>query len=155
MYSAFSRVLLPCLMLSLLACSFSKPSVIQPAVTYTGVTLSKGIVRQGNTAIPELPTSTFMTTDKEAVTLVAFKNMHGIIRLRWDWYSPDGNLYASKETKPIQSGEDKYYEEFSAWHALTIKGDTAAQMTGTWNVKVYLNDELLDYKTFKIVEHKA
>jgi hypothetical protein len=134
------------------ACSAGSSAITKPAVTFLGVTLSKAVDKKGETAISVAPTTTFSINDKQAIALLAIKNLHFQIRLRWEWYGPDGALYYSTGNVPVKISKNKYIREFSAWHAMTIKGDKASTMPGAWIVKVYMDDEYLDMKKFDIVK---
>jgi hypothetical protein len=134
------------------ACSGGSSTIVKPAVTFLGISLSKSVKKQGDVGVPVEPTSSFSTNDKEAVALVAIKNLHYQIRLRWEWYSPDGNLYHTTGNVPVNISTKKYVRKFSAWHALTIKGDKAGDLPGAWSVKVYMDDEYLDVKRFDIIK---
>jgi hypothetical protein len=136
----------------LAACSAGSSAVTKPAVTFLGVTLSKAVDKRKEIAVPVEPATTFSTNDKEAIALLAIKNLHYQIRLRWEWYGPDGALYYSTGNVSVKLSENKYIREFSAWHAMTIKGDKAGTMPGAWIVKVFMDDEYLDMKKFDIVK---
>lgn len=147
-----SAVLIPVVFL-LMACSTGSPTIIKPAVTFLGISLSKAVDKQGDVAVPVNSTTTFSSSDKEAIALVAIKNLHHRISLRWEWYSPDGNLYHSTGNVPVQISKKKYVREFCAWHAMTINGDKAGTMPGAWVVKVFMDDEYLDLKKFDILKN--
>ena len=134
------------------ACSTGGSAIVKPAVTFLGISLSKAVKKQGDVSVPVEPTNTFSTNDKEAVALVAIKNLHYQIRLRWEWYSPDGNLYYTTGNVPVNISTKKYVRKFSAWHVLTIKGDKAGDLPGAWTVKVYMDDEYLDIKGFDLIK---
>jgi hypothetical protein len=136
----------------LVACSAGTPTVVKPAVTFLGISLSKAIDMQGDRAVPVKSTTTFSTDDKEAIALLAIKNLHFQIRLRWEWYSPDGELYYSTGNMPVKISDNKYLREFNAWHAMTIKGDKAGTMPGAWIVRVFMDDEYLGMRKFDIVK---
>lgn len=136
----------------LMACSTGASAITKPAVTFLGVTLSKAVGKQGAIAVPVEPSTTFSVNDKQAIALVAIKNLHYQVRLRWEWYGPDGELYYSTGNVPVKISKKKYIREFSAWHAMTIKGDKAATMPGAWIVRVFMDDEYLDMKKFDIIE---
>ena len=133
------------------ACSTGQKTIVKPAVTFLGITLSKAVQKQGDVGIPVERTQTFSISDKEAIALISIKNLHYQIRLRWEWYGPDNKLYYSTGNVPVKISKRKYIREFSAWHAMTIKGDKAATMPGAWTVKVFMNDEYLDLKRFDIL----
>lgn len=139
----------------LVACSAGTSSITKPAVTFLGISLSKAVKKRGDIAKPVEPTTTFSINDKEAIALLSIKNLHYQIRLRWEWYNPDGELYYSTGNVPVKISKDKFIREFSAWHAMTIKGDKAAAMPGEWIVKVFMDDEYLDMKKFDILKGKS
>ncbi len=136
----------------LVACSAGTSAIVKPAVTFLGISLSKAVDRRGDIAVPVESTTTFSTGDKEAVALLSIKNLHYQIRLRWEWYGPDGELYYSTGNVPVKISSKKYIREFNAWHAMTIKGDKAGTMPGAWIVKVFMDDEFLDLKKFDILK---
>jgi hypothetical protein len=136
----------------LMACSTGTSQIVKPAVTFLGISLSKAIDKRGEIAVPVAPTTIFSINDKEAIALLAIKNLHYQVRLRWEWYGPDGALYYSTGNVPVKISKKKYIREFSAWHAMTIKGDKAGTMPGAWIVKVFMDDEYLDMKKFDIVK---
>lgn len=136
----------------LMACSAGASAITKPAVTFLGITLSKSVGKRGDVAVPVEPATTFSVNDKQAIALVAIKNLHYQIRLRWEWYGPDGALYYSTGNVPVKISKKKYIREFSAWHAMTIKGDKAGAMPGAWIVKVFMDDEYLDMKKFDIIK---
>ena len=127
-------------------------SIVKPAMTFLGVSLSKSVKMQGDVAVPVQRSTTYSTGDKKVIALVAIKNLYYQIHLRWEWYGPDGELYYSSGNVPVKISKKKYIREFSAWHTLTIKGDKAATMPGAWVVKVFMDDEYLDLKKFDIIQ---
>lgn len=137
----------------LVACSTGSPTIVKPAVTFMGISLSKEVDEKGEVAVPVDPTTTFSSNDKEAIAMVAIKNLHHRISLRWEWYSPDDNLYYSTGNVPVKISSKKYIREFRAWHAMTIKGDQAETLLGAWIVKVFMDDEYLEMKKFDIVKN--
>lgn len=140
------------LAMMVMACATPKSATGRPAITFVGLTLSKEVHQKGDIAVPQGVSRIFRVSDKEVVALVSFKNLYGIIDLRWDWYHPDGYLFHTKQTETIRTSEGKYLKEFSAWHVLTIAGDRVAEMPGEWTVKVYMNDDLLASKSFALLE---
>jgi hypothetical protein len=135
-----------------MACSAGMSTITKPAVTFLGISLSKAVEKRGEIAVPVEPTTIFSSNDKEAIALLAIKNLHYQIKLRWEWYGPDGTLYYSTGDVPVKISKKKYIREFNAWHAMTIKGDKAGTMPGEWIVKVFMDDEYLDMKKFDIVK---
>jgi len=64
--------------------------------------------------------------------------------IRWDWHSPDGELYASHSEFVTERCS------FYAWTWLNIANTNVAARPGTWTVKVWLDDQQVGARTFKI-----
>ena len=140
-------LILSCL---IFACSSTKQIKRPPSFKFAGTGLSKGISKQGVTAIPLEPTSTFSTEDAEVIAHVKLENLCGRHKLRWDWYDPEGNLYFSSGNLPIKTSSDMYLPEATAWHKLSIQGDKAENFPGQWKVRVYYDDTLMGSTPFML-----
>lgn len=134
--------------LFIFSCSSSKKVQKKPPLKYHGLTLAKSIDRQNTAAIPKQPTTSFSTNDEEIVAHLAFENISGVHNLRWEWYGPEGNLYHTTDEFQLKTTEGKYMKTATAWHSIVVNGDHAANMPGDWNVKVYIDDELVDSGNF-------
>jgi hypothetical protein len=139
-------------MISLLifACATSKQKRKMPPFKFGGTTLSKEINKSGDLGIPIAPTSEFNTEDDKVIALIRFENLAGDHNLRWEWYDPSGNIYYSTDNFPFKTSRDKYLPVTTAWHRLSINGDPAANNPGQWEVKVFLDNELMDTKPFLV-----
>jgi len=120
-----------------------------PPSRFVEATISKGI-NKDIIATPVDATSTFSTEDPEVVSHVKFENLSGRHSLKWEWYDPNGNLYYSTANHPLRVSEGKYQPVATAWHKIFIRGEKAADFQGDWQVKMYLDDEHLTSKNFKI-----
>ena len=134
----------------LFACGSSRQIQKKPPFKFHGTTLAKGIDKQGAIGVPLNPTTTFSTQDKEVVAHLKFENLSGKYKLRWDWHDPSGYLYYSTGNFPIKTSPNKYKREVTTWHALALNGDKAANTPGNWKVRVFLNNELVDTKSFTL-----
>lgn len=130
------------------ACATSKQKQKMPPFKFEGTTLSKEINKSGDLGIPIEPTTTFYTEDEKVIALVRFENLAGKHNLRWEWYEPSGKLYYSTENFPFKTSRDKYLPVATAWHRLSINGDPAKNNPGQWEVKVFLDNELMDTRPF-------
>jgi hypothetical protein len=141
---------IPVILLSLLLTASCSSILSSSSSTYdfSGITLSKGIDKKGTTAIPKDISTTFNTDDTEIIALLKFANITGAHAVRWEWLSPNEQLYYSTETLPIKTGEGKFRKEAAAWHRLSIRGDKAASLTGDWEVKAYMDNRLLTSSKF-------
>lgn len=129
-------------------------SYVRPALKSSGLILTKSIEKKGEIGVPADRRTDFSPLDDEIVAYLSLNNFSGKYLLRWDWYNPAGNLYYSTGNFPLETAKGKYRKSVSVWHSLKIKDDPAADLPGRWMVKLFLNDELMDYKTFVIEDMK-
>ena len=120
-----------------------------PPSRFVEATLSKGIIK-GVIAKPSEATSTFSTEDPEVIAHVKFENISGKHTLRWEWVDPNGKFYYSTGHHPVRVSEGKYQKEVTAWNKMFVRGEKAADLLGDWQVKVYLDDDLLTSSNFRI-----
>ncbi|MCK5506215.1 MAG: caspase family protein, partial [Thermodesulfovibrionia bacterium] len=134
----------------LFACGTTRHVEKKPLSKFTGITLAKRIEKKDTKGIPSEATNTFTTQDTEVVAHLRFENMAGKHNLRWEWYDPEGNLYYSTGDYPVKASRGKYMSEATVWHSLSIRGDKAENHPGKWEVKVYLDNSLLEAKRFDL-----
>jgi len=138
----------------LLSCGSTKTIQKRPPIKIHSLTLSKGIEKRATIVLPKKATASFSTEDKEVVALMQLENISGDYRIRWDWYDPNGNLYVSSGNFPLKTAVGYYKKETSAWHSLVLKDDDAANLPGTWAVKVYVDNDLVSSKTFDLTSEE-
>lgn len=143
-----ARIILLLVPFLIFGCASTKSARKPPPSKFRGITLAKGIEVKSTQGIPIDPTSAFATQDKEIIAHLKFENLSGMNILRWEWYNPNRDLYYSTGNYPVEISRDKYVKEATAWHRLSIQGDKAAGYPGEWEVKVYLNDELMGSRNF-------
>jgi uncharacterized caspase-like protein len=148
MHKLKASLILLSISLLIFACATTKQKQKMPPFKFGGTTLSKEINKSDDLGIPVEPTNTFNTEDDKVIALIRFENLAGQHHLRWEWYDPSGNLYFSTDNFPFKTSRDKYFPLATAWHRLSINGDPAANNPGQWEVKVFLDDELMDTKPF-------
>lgn len=138
------------LSLTLFACSATTREVQKPPpFKMQQMTIAKWISK-GVTGTPIDPSTTFTTEDPEVVAYLKFENMHGSHKLKWDWHTPDGRLFYSSGDYQIAVPDGKYRRESTVWHSLPVKGEKSATFPGNWQVKAYLDGELLVSQGFNI-----
>lgn len=147
---AFILLILP---LFIFACSLTKEIKKPPQFGFEEPILSKMIKDRGTTATPSSLTTTFSTENPEVIASLKLKNLSGRHTLRFDWYDPNVNLYHSTGNRPIEVSRGKYLREVTAWHSLAIHGQRAANYPGDWRVSIYLNNDFIASKMFKIKKH--
>ncbi len=134
--------------LFIFACASTKQVEKKPPFKFEGPILTKGIDTKGTIGTATEPTITFNTEDSEAIALLKFANLSGKHNLRWEWYDPAGKLYYSTGNFPIRTSRGKYLKKASAWHRISIQGDPAVNYPGNWEVRVFLDGELIESKSF-------
>jgi hypothetical protein len=149
-----TSILLVLSALLVFSCSAQKKVAQKPPLKVHGLTISKGIKKKGSVAVPIDPTTEFSPRDEVVVAHIKIDNLSGTHNFRWDWYAPGGELYYSTADFPFNIPGGKYSEETTAWHSLTIKGDKAASLFGNWEVKVYINADLVDSHRFVLTTLK-
>lgn len=111
-------------------------------------TLAKGTLDKWTEGVPIQPTTSFTTQDKEVVSHVKYVNLTRRHTLRWEWYSPDGNLYYTTRDYTIGTSRYIYVEEGTSCHKISIKETRAEEYHGKRNVKVYLDDLSAEFTFF-------
>jgi hypothetical protein len=131
-------------------CGTTTSDTPKPRVKFVRTTFAKGVADKDPLSVPVDPGDSFESADEKVVAHLAFANLSGDCKLRWDWYSPDGELYLSSGDFPVSITKDQYVREATAWHSLNIEGDRAATLPGDWVVKVYYNNDLVDTRSFTL-----
>lgn len=135
---------------TLFACSTTYKEVQKPPpFKMQQMTIAKGISK-GVTGTPVDPSTTFTTEDPEIIAYLKFNNMHGSHKLKWDWHTPDGRLFYSSGDYQMAVPDGKYRKEYTAWHRLPVRDEKATSFLGNWQVKAYLDGQLLVSKEFTV-----
>lgn len=150
MKKALSILLCLCLTTLFVACSTAKSKQRKPNVKFISTTFAKGVQEKDDITVPVGTGETFATMDEKVVAHLKFSNLSGKCDLRWDWYSPGGDLYLSSGNFPVSIASGKYVREATAWHSLNIKNNRAAALPGEWIVKVFYNGDLVDTRSFNL-----
>jgi len=132
------------------ACSSNKNVKKTPQFKLIQTTLTKGINDVDNNDVLLNPTQTFTTEDTKVIAYVKFANLAGKHKVQWKWYGPDKKLYYASKKYTFKTHRNKYVEDASAWHQLTIKGDEAENHPGDWQVKIFYDNDMISEKSFKI-----
>ncbi len=151
MRNSFGTYVFSIIILSILfACSSTKYVEKKPPLTVGNLSLSKDIDVRKTLSLPIELTGTFNTQDQKVVALLNLSNLSGNHYIRWDWHNPDGNLYLTTDNFLLEIPEGQYMKEASTWHSLNIHGDKASDYPGQWEVKVYVDDKLIESRPFKL-----
>ncbi len=81
-----------------------------------------------------LPASTFLFDDDRAISWVKLDGELEDQKLRWDFFDPQGHLYASEQ-------QFVFFSEIH-WAWITIKDTPASKIVGQWSVKFYVENKL-------------
>ena len=153
--NAVMGLLPPVLILMVISCGGSKTIQKTPKFQYAGTTLSKSVSTSGNLGVPINVTNQFTTKDKAVFAHLNLENLSGSHKVRWEWYDPSGKLYYATGNTRVQVSRGNYTKKCTTWHNLSIQGDKAQTMPGEWRLKVYFDNDLLEARSFSIVEEKV
>jgi len=99
---------------------------------------------------PLKKTDVIYTQDTQAVIWVKLKDIEGSHILRWDWISPDKNIYFKTQDFEINL-DSKKHELNTSVHRIGIRGEKAEKLTGEWQVHVYLDNYLVASRHFNLL----
>ena len=153
--NAITCLLLPVLLLMVVSCGGSKTIQKTPKFRYAGTTLSKSVSISGELGVPTTETNRFSTKDKAVFAHLSLENLSGSHKVRWEWYGPDGKLYYATGNTRVKASRGHYTKQCTAWHSLSIQGDKAQEMPGESQLKVYLDNDMLEARKFSIIEEKV
>ena len=134
----------------LFSCSSKNMVKKSPPPKFQGLVLTKDIDDSGVIDVPVGSTSEFDVEDKQAVALLTLENMTGSHNLRWEWVAPDGSVYLATQNYPVKANEGKYLPTVTAWYRISLKDEPASNSPGKWSVKIFIDDELIDSKSFMV-----
>lgn len=133
-----------------LSCASQKPIEKAPTPKFQSTVLAKDIDESGAIGVPRSPTSEFSYEDKQVAALSTLENVSGQHKIRWMWVEPNGQVYLSTDNVPIHVAKGKYLPTLTAWHRISLRDEPAARISGEWSVKIFVDDELIDTKPFRI-----
>jgi hypothetical protein len=136
--------------LLLLSCATQKAVENRPPPKFQGMVLSKAVDESGLIGVPKKQTRKFNVEDEQVVALVSFENMSGTHKLRWEWVDPAGKVYLSTKNHPLKVSRGKYLPKVTAWHRISLRDEAAADSPGQWAVKLFVDDDLIDSKSFVV-----
>lgn len=114
---------------------------------YAQSKMVKGVDGDGN---PGQETNEFYASDHAAYTWFKLNNVADPLDVKFEWYDPDGKLYSTTLLNVPDQGTDKFWEWYNLWSWIYIKGYFPENKCGTWNVKAYIDNQLLYSKDFVI-----
>lgn len=123
-------------------------------------TLDHTMAKDAQTSLPFHPierTNTVSTEDIKAISWLRLGLVYGEHQIEWRWYSPDGRLQLqdSAQIDDPNSGQGEYWENFTAYSQLPIRGSSPENMTGDWKVEVYQDGEKIFSEVFRLVTHQS
>ncbi|MBI1729235.1 hypothetical protein HY229_08915 [Candidatus Acetothermia bacterium] len=93
-----------------------------------------------------LTTTSFSSQDSRAISFIELSGSYQGKRLKWEFYDPTGNLYATTEADAIS----RYH-----WAWFNLSGHPAAARGGQWSTEFYVNGQLQFKDTFTIAAASA
>ncbi len=121
-----------------------------PPAKLVEIILAKDINDTGMVGLPVNSTNTFDTEDNRVVALVVLENFSGKHDIRWEWVDPTGDPYVVTDNFPLTVQKGKYLPQVTAWHQISLKNEPAAEIPGKWSVRIFVDDELIQWKQFYV-----
>lgn len=118
-------------------------------------TITRTVIAEGARARPHDRAGYLGSTEGQAVSFVRLANVIGPTDIEWRWYDPSGELYVVSAPHAIGASDGAFRESVSAWHALNIAGEPAADRIGIWNVEILLDGQPTARSSFSILEGVA
>jgi len=137
----------------LLSCASQKMVENAPRPKFNGIVLAKDVDTSGTVGVPVELTSNFFNNDEQVVAFISLDNVTGSHTIQWEWIAPDGGIYLVSNNYSIIVNKGKYLPKVTAWHRISINHEPAAHTLGEWKVAAYIDDELVDVKTFTLAEY--
>lgn len=96
---------------------------------------------------PLLETTSFQVWDEKVVCWISFSYYSPeSFFITWEWEDPAGNIYHVGNLE-MEGGN---YQNYRTWYWINIRDHYAANLTGGWKVRVYIDGVLLAVKDFTI-----
>jgi len=96
-------------------------------------------------SLPVDVTNTFTSDDAQAIFWANLTDVPAGLKIRWEWYFPNGSLAIPLETEATQS-----WVWTLVFAYINIRGYPAANIPGTWTVKFYVEGILQATVPFEI-----
>ena len=74
---------------------------------------------------------------------VHLQNLYTSVRVKWEWYKPDGTLWNTTQsswTDDPQANGYSYWSWWKLWSNWTVRGTNLADMDGRWTLKIYVKE---------------
>jgi len=75
--------------------------------------------------------------------------------VRFDWYTPVGELFASHQITTDSPGSGQSFPSYAVYDNIEIQGHTPASNLGRWTVSVYVDNSLIGSRQFSIIDYDA
>jgi len=132
------------------ACSSTPKKDGVPEFRYVKTTLTDKMKSERSSRLPGKGKHTFNTEDNYVVAHVELENISGKHRIEWQWYDPYNRLYLESAPYIMKIARGKYARKAGAWHHINIRGDKAMHRQGEWQVKILVDGDLVDTKSFTV-----
>lgn len=97
---------------------------------------------------PVIETESFNSWDEKAVAWIRFSHETSVpFIITWEWIDPTGKIYHIGQLE-MEAGT---YQNYRSWYWINIYGHYAASLTGNWQVRVFISNDLLSVKDFIIL----
>jgi hypothetical protein len=97
-------------------------------------------------------TTAFSEADREVVARLACTNLVNGHSVTWKWYQPDGTLYTASEPTQLAVATGNYVPAAQISHRISVSGEAAAPLEGSWEVRAFLDNSTIATKRFTLAK---
>ena len=121
-----------------------------PPFRIISTSISKGIEINEDDSYPREVTDVFIKGDHKIVSHIRYANLSGTHYLKWEWYTPDGQLYYATTKYPVKTSTHSYVKQGTSWHSLPVSDKMIRDNSGRWKVNIFFDDALVASDFFQI-----
>jgi hypothetical protein len=107
------------------------------------------------TSVPVGTGEIFLTETGYVYCVVNLTDVQDSLVVRFDWFNPMGELYASVSVDTEDPGSGSFFESYPVYGWLGIYGNPAEDYPGRWSVRIFIDDFLVGTEDFIIVDYDS
>ena len=129
--------------------SAAPPSAASSQIQLIDSTTAQSV--DSSTSQPINRSQTFSSSDSSVYSWVELGNIppptHNVT---WVWIGPSGATYFDTSYTIPDPGSGKVWTSYNVWSSIYVEGHPAAQMSGLWEVDIYVDGSYFAYQLFTI-----
>lgn len=146
----FRLVFLFGLLFAISGCGLKHEDKGNPSFRIISASTSRAVEITEDSSYPIGMTDVFTKSDGEIVSYIQYSNMSGNHSLKWEWFSPDGNLYHATKEHAVKISSGNYARHGTSWHKIPVKSALKHNSQGKWKVDIFFDDALVASNFFEL-----